>query len=78
MASPHDLLHDAMKLPEDERTSLALRLLDSVDPPDPLGDLSDEEWDAEISRRAQAAKSGESNGATWEEVRQRLERKLGD
>ncbi len=77
MADANDILDEAMKLPEGERTKVALQLLDSIEPPDPLAHLDDDQWAAEIERRAQRAATGESSGSSWSDVRKRLERKLG-
>jgi putative addiction module component (TIGR02574 family) len=63
-----------MRLPDSERTEVALELLDSLEPPDPLGDLDDEAWVAEVERRARAALGGESKVTTWEQARARIER----
>jgi putative addiction module component (TIGR02574 family) len=77
MASTNDIIDEAMKLPENERTKVALELLDSIEPPDPLGHLDDEAWLTEMNRRADRAAKSEFKGSSWEEVRARLEQKLG-
>ena len=74
MARADQVLTDALTLGDAERAELALRLLDSIEPPDPLGALDDEEWREEIARRAERA--GASKGIPWEEVRARLEKRL--
>lgn len=76
MSKADSILKEALTLPEDERTTVVLGLLDSLDPPDPLGHLDEGEWLAEIDRRAKRAISGESRGTAWETVRARIESKL--
>lgn len=71
------VLDQALALSNDERTEIALELLDSIDPPDPLGDLDDEAWVQEIQRRAERAISGDSHGLSWAEVKAKAEQKLG-
>jgi putative addiction module component (TIGR02574 family) len=75
MATARDIVNEAMALPDGERAEVVLELLDSLEPPDPLGHLDDEAWVAEIERRARRAISGESRGSTWEEARARIERR---
>lgn len=66
---PNEILDQALALPDDERTRVALELLDSIEPPDPLADLDDEAWVEEIRRRAERAASGDSKGTAWSEVK---------
>ena len=61
------LFKDALELPQEERAELASSLLDTLGPAIPV-DRSDEEWIAEIERRARAALAGEP-GISWEEAR---------
>lgn len=74
MATARDIVIMARALPDTERADVALELLDSLEPPDPMGHLDDEAWLAEIERRARAALDGESHGSSWAEVRARIER----
>ena len=74
MARADQVLTDALTLGDAERAELALRLLDSIEPPDPLDALDDEQWREEIARRAERA--GASEGTPWEDVRARLEKRL--
>jgi putative addiction module component (TIGR02574 family) len=74
MATARDIVAEAMKLPDEERAEVALELLDTLEPPDPLGHLDDDAWVAEIERRAARAIRGDGQGSTWEEVRARIER----
>jgi putative addiction module component (TIGR02574 family) len=76
MARAEQVLTDALALDDAERAEIALRLLDSIEPPDPLGALDDEGWRTEIARRAERAASGASKGTPWAEVRARLEKRL--
>lgn len=77
MAQAERVLTDALTLGDAERVEVALRLLDSIESPDPLARLDDDAWREEMARRAERAVTGESSGVSWEEVRRRLERKLG-
>lgn len=69
------VLQQALQLPEDDRMVIANSLLDSVvaAPPD---HRSDEEWLAEIERRARAALDG-SPSLSWSDARARVEERLG-
>jgi putative addiction module component (TIGR02574 family) len=69
-------LKEALELPEDERAELVCDLIDSFGAP-PSSERTDEEWIAEIERRARAAIAGEP-GIPWEEVRAAVKRRLGD
>ncbi|MBI4613847.1 MAG: addiction module protein [Planctomycetes bacterium] len=69
------ILREARALSEPERTEVALRLLDTLDPPDPLAHLDDDAWLAEIEKRAEEALSGRSRTYTWEEVKSHVLRK---
>jgi len=77
MARVNKLRDEAMRLPNEERTRLALELLDSVEPPDPLGHLDDVAWVQEIQRRAEHAISGATKGVPWDEVKAQAEQKIG-
>ena len=70
------LLREALMLAAEERADVAAELLASLD--DPVTDLSDVEaaWAAEIEKRARRVMAGESQGASWEEVRRRAEAEL--
>ncbi len=70
------LLRAAKALPDGERTELALRLLDTIEAPDPQAHLDDKAWIAEIERRAKNAIQGKTRGVPWSRVRASLERKL--
>jgi putative addiction module component (TIGR02574 family) len=71
------LLQEALRLPRRERADVAAELLASLD-----DDLTDDPqelekaWAAEIERRARRVLAGESSGTPWEQVKQRIERRL--
>lgn len=77
MADARQVTNDALDLDLEERTRLALRLLDSVEAPDPHGHLNDEELAAELRRRVEAVERGEAATVSWEQVRDRLRQRLG-
>ena len=60
----------------DERADVAAELLASLD--EPTDNPADVEaaWAAEIERRARRVLSGESAGEPWEDVRDRITRRL--
>jgi len=59
----------ALRLSESERVRVAAELLESVEGPD---DVSDDEWLAEVNRRADSVRRGESVGEPWPLVRDEL------
>lgn len=75
MTKVDEILHAAVKLSEPERTEIAMRLLDSLEPPDPLGPIDDDAWVAEIEKRADEAASGTAPSRSWEDVRRDIEGK---
>ncbi len=77
MPDPERVMSEALELAPEERTALAIRLLDSVEVPDPHGHLTDEELTAELRRRVEAIDRGEAEGLPWHEVRDRLRNRLG-
>ena len=68
------VLEQALQLDEEERVVVANSLLESVEAP-PADRRSDDEWIAEIERRARAALAG-SRSLTWADARTRIERRL--
>ena len=68
------VLEQALQLDEEERAVVANSLLESIEAP-PADRRSDDEWIAEIERRARAALAG-SPGLTWTDARTRIERRL--
>lgn len=76
MAQIEEILDEALKLGPDDRASVAAELLDSLEaPPEGKADV-EAAWAAEIERRARRVLRGESNGASWDEVRRRTEANL--
>jgi putative addiction module component (TIGR02574 family) len=66
---------EALQLPEEERANLAADLMESLSSPIPLDHVSDEEWLAEIGRRADRAQNGQP-GIPWEQVEANVHRRL--
>lgn len=70
------LLEQALELPNEDRLQLAEALLSSVGsagaPP------FDPEWLTEVKRRAARLDRGEGKLSSWEEVRERAHRSLGE
>ncbi len=62
------LLEDAMTLSEDERLDLAEKLLSSLP--------EDQEWLAELERRARRALADPNGGEAWDVVKHRIEVRL--
>jgi putative addiction module component (TIGR02574 family) len=72
-----ELLREALKLPLDERASVAAELLASLDEAEAEHPAEVEAaWAAEIERRARRVLAGESAGIPWEDVRRRAESNL--
>jgi putative addiction module component (TIGR02574 family) len=72
--SGEQLLKDALRLPEDERATLVIELLSSLEPT-PSQPRSEREWLAEVERRARAALAGKT-GLTWDEAVTRVTDRL--
>jgi hypothetical protein len=69
-ATARALVAQALRLSESQRVRVAAELLESVEgPPD---DVDDDEWLAEINRRADGVRRGESVGERWSAVRDEL------
>jgi putative addiction module component (TIGR02574 family) len=58
VSNPDEIISKALQLPEDKRTQVALRLLDSLEAPDPHAHLTDDELRAELDRRVKAVVDG--------------------
>jgi putative addiction module component (TIGR02574 family) len=71
------LLREALNLPVEERADVAAELLASLDTA-PGDDPAEVEaaWAREIERRARRVMSSESTGEPWEDVRERVLRRL--
>jgi putative addiction module component (TIGR02574 family) len=70
-----EITHDAVELPRHERLTLARILLD-LDTPE-AGEDVDASWDAEIRARLAAYDEGQVQAEPYEEVRARLQQRLG-
>ena len=72
--STRAIVAQALRLTESQRVLVAAELLQSVE--GPVDDRSDEEWLAEVNRRADRVRRGEANGKPWPVVRDELRTKL--
>ena len=63
------LLDEALALPDDERSAVAVALLDSLESADPSA--VSEAWRDEIKRRRDELRSGKVRAIPWTEVKQR-------
>ena len=70
-----DILDAALSLSDEERASLADRLLQSLKPSDLVSD-GDVEFEAELERRVDDYEAGRSDASDWGEVASRLKAKL--
>lgn len=64
------LLAQALRLTEPERLEIAAALLGSLQGPD--DDTSDDEWLAELQRRADSVRSGQAGALHWTALREDL------
>lgn len=64
------VLDEALALPADERSAVAVALLDSLDDADSAS-ISDA-WHEEVKRRREELHSGAVRAVPWPEVKQRL------
>ncbi len=64
------LLDEALGLPAEERSALAVALLDSLETADEA--TVSELWRAEVNRRRAELRAGRVRAVPWAEVRQRL------
>lgn len=64
------LLDEVLGLPAEERSALAVALLDSLETADEA--TVSELWRAEINRRRAELRAGRVRAVPWAEVRQRL------
>ena len=70
------LFQAARSLPKRKRAELAQRLLESLDAPDLQPGLTDEEWTAEMTRRAEAATRPDWKGVPWKTALAHVRREL--
>jgi putative addiction module component (TIGR02574 family) len=64
------LIDEALALPADERSAVALALLDSLGGDDEAA--VSQAWAEEVRRRRQELRSGAVRGVPWEEAKARL------
>lgn len=69
------MLRDALRLPPTERADIAAELLASLDAPSAPADVADE-WAAEITRRIERIRAGDSSLVAWEDLRAEAELRL--
>jgi len=74
------VLREALTLPLEQRADVAAELLASLDDePATINPAAVEAaWGREIERRARRVMAGESDGEPWEDVRERVARRLTD
>jgi hypothetical protein len=70
------LLREALTWPVDERADVAAELLASLDDSTEDPAAVQTAWAREIERRGRRVLSGESAGEPWEDVRDRVARRL--
>jgi putative addiction module component (TIGR02574 family) len=70
------LLKGVLALPRTERSEIAGRLLESLEPPPETG--VEQAWREEVAARVAALDAGEVETVAWEEVRDRLFMKLSE
>jgi putative addiction module component (TIGR02574 family) len=66
----HDLLNDAMRLPDEQRAALAAALIESLD--ESVDEDAEAAWSVEIARRLQQAQNGEATTIPWQEARRMI------
>lgn len=64
------ILDEALALPDDERSAVAVALLDSLENADPSA--VSEAWRAELMRRRDELRAGSVRAIPWAEVKQRF------
>jgi len=72
MSTAKKILEDALTLPNQTRADVAAALLASLEPDVSAAHRDTEDWLAEIERRAERVRSGQSVGQPWQSVRARL------
>lgn len=64
------LLQAALRLPESERADLAVKLIESLDPPS--GDDGEAVWSQEILQRIEELRTGQLKAVPWSEARRQI------
>jgi len=73
--SAEKVLSEALKLPDDQKAALVAEILKTLPPAVPGSERGDEEWLAEVERRARQALAG-APGVPWEEAFAKARSKL--
>lgn len=71
-----ELLQSALVLPEVERAALAHELLLSIDEPEATTSQTEEEWEAMLQSRLEAADRGEFAVGDWRDSLERIRKSL--
>jgi putative addiction module component (TIGR02574 family) len=71
-----DVTREAIRLPRQQRLALA-RTLAELDEPGPDVEVIESTWDREIQARAQAVQDGQVEGIPYEQVLDRIDKRLG-
>ncbi|XYH98587.1 addiction module protein [Sorangium sp. So ce1128] len=74
MSSRNAVLAEALQLPPEERADVAKRLIASLD--GPADEDVEAAWLAEVERRLQDVDRGAAKVTPWDDVRERLARRL--
>lgn len=64
------VLAQALQLSTAERGELMERLADSLDPPDGLDEMAEDEFTAELHRRAAELRADSTAGVPWDDVKE--------
>ena len=72
--SRDEIVSEALRLPEDQRVSLAHRLLSSIEPPESARIAA--AWDDEIRQRIDAYDRGETSAISAVQVFEEIDRQL--
>lgn len=64
------VLAQALQLPAAERGELIDHLTDSLDPPEGLDETTDDEFAAELHRRASELRADPTAGIPWDQVKE--------
>jgi putative addiction module component (TIGR02574 family) len=70
-----NILDAALNLSDQERASLAYRLLQSLKPPELVSE-GDVKFESELERRVEDYEAGRTSASDWDEVATRLQAKL--
>jgi putative addiction module component (TIGR02574 family) len=74
MTAHSEVFDAALTLPQDERAALAHRLLASLDESADDPAVVARKWADEIGRRVSGIAAGASEGISWDEAREQLDR----